>query len=237
MITIRKSSERGTTNIDWLKSYHSFSFGDFFNPDMVHFGPLRVLNDDRIAGGGGFPTHPHKDMEIITYVLKGVVAHTDSTGGNGVTGVNEVQKMSAGRGVFHSEFNNSKDEELHLFQMWIFPNKRGMEPYYEQKPFKAEAKLNKLYKVASPTPNENEVFISQNAEMYVSYLEEGIKISHEIGDGRGVYLHVAEGSLTVNGHIAETGDAFLIENESTITITANTNTELILFDVAMEFAL
>ena len=237
MITIRKSSERGTTNIDWLKSYHSFSFGDFFNHDMVHFGPLRVLNDDWIAAGGGFPTHPHKDMEIITYVLKGAVAHADSTGGDGVTGVNEVQKMSAGRGVFHSEFNHSKDEELHLFQTWIFPNKRGLEPYYEQKSFEPGDKLNKLFKVASPSPNEHEVFISQDAEMFVSYLEKGTEVSHAIGNGRGVYLHVAEGSLTVNGQSAETGDAFLIENESTITITANKDTELVLFDVAMEFAM
>ncbi len=235
MITIRKSSERGTTNIDWLRSYHSFSFGDFYNPDMVHFGPLRVLNDDWIAGGGGFPTHPHKDMEIITYVLKGAVAHADSTGGNGVTGVNEVQKMSAGRGVFHSEFNNSKDEELHLFQTWIIPNKRGMEPYYEQKSFKPEAKLNTLYKVASPAPGDNEVYISQEAEMYISYLEKGKEFQHAIGQGRGVYLQVADGDLTVNGLAAETGDAFLIENEKDITIAANKNTELILFDVAMEF--
>ncbi len=235
MITIRKSSERGRTNIDWLNSYHSFSFGDFYNPDMVHFGPLRVLNDDWIAGGGGFPTHPHKDMEIITYVLKGVVAHADSTGGNGVTGVNEVQKMSAGRGVFHSEFNNSKDEELHLFQTWIIPNKRGLEPYYEQKSFKPEAKLNTLYKVASPSPGDDEVFVSQDAEMYISYLETGKELHHAIGQGRGIYLQVAEGSLNINGVTAETGDAFLIENEKDITITANKNTELVLFDVAMEF--
>lgn len=235
MITIRKSSERGTTDIDWLKSHHSFSFGDFYNPDMVHFGPLRVLNDDWIAGGGGFPTHPHKDMEIITYVLKGVVAHADSTGGNGVTGVNEVQKMSAGRGVFHSEFNNSKDEELHLFQTWIIPNKRGMEPYYEQKSYIPEAKLNTLYRVASPTPNDNEVFVSQDAEMYVSYLEAGKELHYTIGQGRGIYLQVASGGLTVNGLGAETGDAYLIENETELTIAANENTELILFDVAMEF--
>lgn len=235
MITIRKSSERGTTDIDWLKSHHSFSFGDFYNPDMVHFGPLRVLNDDWIAGGGGFPTHPHKDMEIITYVLKGVVAHADSTGGNGVTGVNEVQKMSAGRGVFHSEFNNSKDEELHLFQTWIIPNKRGMEPYYEQKSFKPEAKLNTLYRVASPAPADNEVFVSQDAEMYVSHLETGKAVSHAIGEGRGLYIQIAEGSLTVNGITAETGDAFMIEKESGITITANKESEFVVFDVAMEF--
>jgi redox-sensitive bicupin YhaK (pirin superfamily) len=237
MITIRKSSERGTTNIDWLNSYHSFSFGDFYNPDMIHFGPLRVLNDDRIAGGGGFPKHPHKDMEIITYVLQGSVEHNDSSGGNGVTGINEVQKMSAGRGVFHSEFNHSKDEELHLFQTWIIPNKRGLTPYYEQKSYAPEAKLNNLYRVASPTPNDNEVFVSQDAEMYVSYLESGKELSHAIGKGRGVYLQVASGGLTVNGQSAETGDAFLVENEEIINITANKDTEIILFDVAMEFAM
>ena len=235
MITIRKSSERGKTNIDWLESYHSFSFGEFYNPDMMHFGPLRVLNDDWIKGGGGFPTHPHKDMEIITYVLEGAVAHKDSSGGDGVVGVNEVQKMSAGRGVFHSEFNPSETERLHLFQTWIIPNKKNLEPYYEQQSYSQESKKNTLLRVASDKPTDKEVFISQNVSMFISYLEKGNTVSHTIEEGRGLYVHVASGKISIDDKTAQTGDAFLIEHESTVSFIADENTEILLFDVAMIF--
>lgn len=235
MVHLKKSSERGVTDIGWLKSFHSFSFGDFYNPDMVHFGSLRVLNDDYVQPGEGFPTHPHKNMEIITYVVEGELEHKDSMGTKEVIHTNEVQKMSAGRGVYHSEYNPSSEHPVHLFQTWILPNKKGLEPYYEQIKVELKDKLNKLLKVASPDGEENTVYVSQDAHMYVSRLEKGNSMTHVLGEGRGGYLQIISGTVVIEDTSGSVGDALLTGGPGEYVISASEDAELILFDVAMKF--
>lgn len=179
MIEIRKSNERGKTKIDWLESYHSFSFGEYYDPSNIYFGPLRVMNDDIILAGGGFPTHPHRDMEIVTIVLEGTVAHKDSTGGEGTITVNEIQRMTAGKGIQHSEFNPSDSEVLKLLQIWFIPNQQGLNPSYEQRKFSHEEKKNKLLKVVSGTKEEGIIFINQDAEIFLSDLDKGKEIKYD----------------------------------------------------------
>lgn len=236
MIKKIESEKRGKTDIGWLKSRHSFSFSDFYDETMIHFGPLRVLNDDYVAPGGGFPTHPHKDMEIITYVVNGSVRHQDSMGSSEIIGVNQIQKMSAGKGVYHSEFNASREKELHLYQTWIIPSKRGLAPSYETKTFKPEDKLNKLLKIASPDGSDDSIVIVQDASMYISRISTGTSLSCSVRAGNGIYIHVVEGSVQVNGEKAAAGDAVTLENENSLIITAEQDAEIILFDVAMNFA-
>jgi hypothetical protein len=235
MIRVRKSNERGLAQIDWLTSYHSFSFADFYNPNMVHFGPLRVLNEDYVAPAAGFPTHPHKDMEIITYVLEGELEHQDSTGTREIIHAGEVQKMSAGKGVYHSEMNPSKTTTVHLFQTWILPNRKGLDPYYEQIVVTPEEKKNKLRKIGSPDGEEGTVFISQDAHLYAGLFDDGTTFSYSLPAGRGLYIQIASGSVNANGELAETGDAFMIEGEGNYQFTANGDVHLLLFDVAMQF--
>lgn len=233
MIEIRKSNERGNINWGWLNTFHSLSFGEYFDPKHVQFGPLRVLNEDFVEGGQGFPMHPHQNMEIITYVIKGALAHQDSMGNKEVIYENEIQKMSAGSGIYHSEFNNSEDEAVHLFQTWIIPNKNGLTPSYEQKKYSREARKNILQLVVSPEKSEETIHIQQDAKMFISYLEEEQKLSYSIETERGVYLHLIEGVLEVNGTMINSGDALKITNEKTIIITAKSKSELILFDMKM----
>jgi len=233
MIGLRKSSERGKTKIDWLESYHSFSFGEYYDPSNIHFGPLRVMNDDIIQAGEGFPTHPHHDMEIITIPLEGTIAHRDSSGGNGIITVNEVQRMTAGKGIQHSEFNASDSEVLKLLQIWFIPNQQGLTPSYEQKKFSYEEKKNNLLKIVSGTKEEGIIFINQDAEIFLSDLDKGKEIKHKLKENRGAYVHLIEGSANVNGFSLLPGDAVKAVEEEQILISALKNSKIILFDLAM----
>lgn len=235
MIEIRRSNERGRTKIDWLDSYHSFSFGEYYDPTNLHFGPLRVMNDDLILPDSGFPTHPHNNMEIVTIILEGTVAHKDSSGGEGTITVNEVQRMTAGSGIRHSEFNPSAVEDLKLLQIWFIPNKQGLTPSYEQKKFSHEDKQNKLLKVVSGVKEDGVIFINQDAVIYLSDLDKGKQVTYKVLDGRGVYVHVIEGSANVNGQSLNSGDAAKLTEEKEISISAETDSKIILFDMTMDF--
>lgn len=235
MFEIRKSNERGRTKIDWLNSYHSFSFGEYYDPSNIHFGPLRVMNDDLILVDSGFPTHPHRDMEIVTIILEGTVAHKDSSGGEGKITVNEVQRMTAGKGIFHSEFNPSKVEDLKLLQIWFMPNQVGLTPSYEQKKFSHEDKQNKLLKVVSGKKEDGIISINQDAEIFLSDLDKGKSVEHNLAAGRGAYAHVIDGQATVNGEKLSGGDAAKITDENNISITADSDSKIILFDMTMNF--
>ncbi|MCX6169338.1 MAG: pirin family protein [Ignavibacteriales bacterium] len=234
MIDIKRSNERGHTQIDWLDSRHSFSFGEYYDPSNIHFGPLRVMNDDVIQAGEGFPTHPHRDMEIVTIILEGTVAHKDSSGGQGTITVNEVQRMTAGNGIFHSEFNASDSETLKLLQIWFIPNKMGLTPSYEQKKFSHDVKKNKLLKVVSGIKEEGVIFINQDAEIFLSDLDKGKEIKYEMKKNRGVYLHLIEGEANVNGISLLPGDAVKIEDEKELLISAVIDSKIILFDMLMD---
>ena len=235
MLSIIRSNQRGHTKIDWLDSYHSFSFGEYYDPSNIHFGPLRVMNHDLIQPGAGFPTHPHREMEIVTIVLEGVVAHRDSTGGHGMIGVNEIQRMTAGSGIQHSEFNPSDDIVLNLLQIWFIPNKSGLTPGYEQKKYSHEEKKNKLLKVVSGNKDEGLIFINQDADIYLSDLNKGKNVSYSAKDGRGVYLYVIKGKIVVNDAVLGTGDAVKIEETGELHIEASEDSSLILFDLTMKF--
>jgi hypothetical protein len=233
MIKIIKNENRGRTKIDWLNSYHSFSFGNYFDYDQMNFGPLRVINEDFIEPDKGFPTHPHHNMEIITYVLEGALKHKDSTGTSSVIKAGDLQKMSAGKGVFHSEFNPSKTDRVHLFQIWIVPDKLGINPYYEQYSLNKENMQNKLFLVASNEKVEGKVFINQDAKMYLADIEKTKQINYKINNARGVYLHLINGEISAGGMNLSTGDAAAISDEENIEIKALESSELILFDVIM----
>jgi len=231
MITIRKKTERGLTKLDWLTSYHSFSFDHYFDPAHHQFGPLRVLNDDIIEAGAGFGAHPHRDMEIVTYVLEGELEHRDSTGGNGVIGANEVQRMTAGTGIVHSEYNHSPEQRVRLLQIWFLPNRTGLTPGYEQKKFAKENRKNIMLLVASPTAEGESVHINQDVQMFISYIDQSKRITHSFNENRSGYLFVASGELAVGGFTIGAGDAAEITNEKTIEITATSELELVLFDL------
>lgn len=233
MIEIRKSGERGKTKIDWLESYHSFSFGEYYDPSNIHFGPLRVMNDDIIQAGEGFPTHPHRDMEIVTIPLEGTIAHRDSTGGNGTITVNEIQRMTAGKGIQHSEFNASDSGVLKLLQIWFIPNQQGLTPSYEQKKFSHEEKRNKLLKVVSGKKEEGIIFINQDAEIFLSDLDKGKEIKYELKESRGAYLHLIKGAVNVNGISLLPGDAVKLFQEAILVVNSVENSKIILFDMAM----
>ena len=233
MIHIIKSNERGLTNISWLKSFHSFSFGDYYNPDSMHYGSLRVINDEYIAAGGGFPFHPHKNMEIITYVVDGSLKHEDSMGFSEIINKNEVQKMSAGTGIYHSEFNPSESESLHLFQIWIMPEKQNLTPYYEKVSVDEKNKLNKLLKVASSSGETNTVYVNSSAEMYISKIEKDCNILYKVEEGHGIYLQVVSGEISVGELIASAGDAVTIDEKTEVLLNASSDSEIILFDVVL----
>lgn len=233
MIQIHKSENRGKTHIDWLESYHSFSFGHYYDPDNIQFGPIRVLNDDIIAPGAGFPTHPHNNMEIVTISLEGELAHEDSTGGKGVIRPGEVQRMTAGKGVYHSEFNNSDDNPAHILQIWFIPDKAGYEPSYEQKKYNQNDAKNSLLKLVSKKEGDGIVTINQDADLFLSELEKDNTIKHKISEGRGVYLFLIDGLLNVNENEVNPRDAVKVSNENELTITAKSNARFILFDVSL----
>ena len=235
MITIRPAKERGHANHGWLDTYHTFSFADYYDPKNVNFRSLRVINEDRVAPGYGFGTHPHNDMEIITYVLEGALAHKDSMGNGSAIVPGEVQRMSAGTGIMHSEFNHSKSEEVHLYQIWIFPEEKGIEPSYEQKFFSDEEKLNRLRVIASQDAEDGAVKIHQDARLLATLLEDGKSVTHELKKGRNAWVQVARGSVDVNGRTLAAGDGAAISGEEEVTLTGNTNgkkAEVLLFDLA-----
>ena len=232
MISIRKSAERGHANHGWLDSRFTFSFADYFDPKNVQFRTLRVMNDDRVAGGGGFPTHPHRDMEIITYVLEGALAHKDSMGNGSTIQPGDVQYMSAGTGVAHSEFNASQTEPVHLYQIWMFPDKTGHKPAYDQKNFSAEEKRGKLRLLVSPDGRDGSVKIRQDNELYATVLSPGESVKHDLKPERHAYIQVARGSVTLNGKTLDVGDGAAISTEKTLELTGVKDSEVLLFDLA-----
>lgn len=232
MITVRRSDERGYNKIDWLESRHSFSFGDYYDPAHESFGPLRVINEDWIKGGAGFPPHPHRDMEIVTYILDGAIAHKDSSGGGGTIRPGEIQRMSAGSGIVHAEFNASPTETCHLLQIWIMPSKTGIAPGYEQKTINAEAVKNHFARIAAPEPRENEVRLVQDAEIWAAKLDADVEAIHPLAQGRKAWLQVARGEVTIGDETLKAGDAAAITDLAQIAIRSKTPSEVLLFDLA-----
>jgi len=232
MITIRKSGDRGRANHGWLDTHFTFSFADYFDPEHVQFRTLRVMNDDRVAGGGGFPPHPHRDMEIVTYVLEGALQHQDSMGNGSVIKPGDIQYMSAGTGVTHSEFNASKTNPVHLYQIWMVPEKRGLKPAYDQKNFTEAEKRGKLRLIASPDGREGSVQIRQDNELYATVLSEGDSVKHALKPDRHAYVQVARGSVKLNGKSLETGDGAAISAEKSVELTGVNDAEVLLFDLA-----
>jgi redox-sensitive bicupin YhaK (pirin superfamily) len=231
MITIRKSDERGRANHGWLDTHFTFSFADYFDPEHVQFRTLRVMNDDRVAGGGGFPMHPHRDMEIVTYVLEGALEHRDSMGNGSVIKPGDVQYMSAGTGVTHSEFNASKTEPVHLYQIWMMPDKKGHKPTYDQKNFTEAEKRGKLRLVASPDGREGSVKIRQDNELYATVLGAGDSVKHALKPERHAYVQVARGSVKLNGKLLETGAGAAISAEKSVELNGVKDAEVLLFDL------
>jgi len=232
MMSIRRSADRGYADHGWLKSYHSFSFAEYHDPDHMGFGPLRVINEDRVAPGMGFGTHGHRDMEIITYVLDGALAHSDSLGTGSVIRPGDVQKMSAGSGIRHSEFNHSQTDPVHFLQIWIVPDRGGVAPGYQQLSFPREAKLGKLLLVASNEKRDDLIQIQQDAKMYVTVLDSAEqRVTHTIEPGRQAWIHVATGSAVVNGKTLKAGDGAAVTSESKIEISGAPSGEVLLFDL------
>ena len=238
MITVRKSSERGEADHGWLKSRHSFSFADYHDARHMGFGNLRVINEDRIAPGSGFGTHGHRDMEIVSYVLSGELAHRDSIGtgapgsATGVIRPGDVQRMSAGRGVQHSEFNHAPSDTTHFLQIWIEPNERGVTPGYEQKAFADADKRGKLRLVASPDGAEGSVSMHADARLYAGLLDGNESAQLALEPKRKGYVHLVRGELEVNGHKLRTGDAAMLQGESQVTLAAGKDAEVLVFDLA-----
>jgi redox-sensitive bicupin YhaK (pirin superfamily) len=232
MITLRKASERGHADHGWLDSYHTFSFADYYDPKHMGFGSLRVLNDDTVAGGGGFPPHPHRDMEIISYVIDGALAHRDNMGNGSTMRPGDVQRMSAGRGVVHSEFNASKTEPVHFLQIWILPERAGLPSGYEQKFFADDEKRGKLRLIAAPTPDDGAVVVRQDVRLFATLLDQGAVVTHKIAEKRKGWVHVVKGEALLNGHVLAAGDGAAVDGAEEITLSSQTSGEVLLFDMA-----
>jgi len=232
MFDVIHSDTRGAADHGWLKAKHTFSFGDYHNPAMMGFGPLRVINEDRIEPSQGFGTHPHKDMEIVTYIIQGALAHKDSMGNGSVIEAGDVQRMTAGTGVFHSEFNQSEEDPVHLLQIWILPRESSLQPGYEQQHFGREDKLNQWRLVASSDGRESSMTVHQRVDLYASILEAGNELQHEFSAGHSGYLQIVSGSVTANDELLEAGDAVAIRELELLTVLATSNAEMILFDMA-----
>lgn len=231
MIIHRKANERGHADFGWLDSHHSFSFGQYHDPNHMGFGALRVINDDRVTGGAGFDTHSHKDMEIVSYVLDGALAHRNSLGSGSVIRPGDVQVMSAGTGVRHSEFNASKTDPVHFLQIWIIPEKQGLKPAYAEKHFPEAERLGRLRLIASPDGRDGSLTIRQDASILAAVLEEGSELVHPLAEGRRTWLQAAKGSLDVNGHNVMEGDGLAIVKEESLAIKAASRSEILLFDL------
>jgi len=230
MITIRKSNERGRANHGWLDTYHTFSFADYHDPRWMGYRSLRVINDDLVMPGMGFGTHPHRDMEIITYILSGRLEHKDSMGNGRVIQTGDVQYMAAGTGVQHSEFNPSKDEAVHLLQIWILPDVKGVKPRYAEKPFKATPP-GALHLVTSKTGRDGSIAIHQDAELWLAKLAPENRVTHALNAGRHAWVHIAEGEVKLNGKTLVGGDAAALDNETKIELVGVKPAQVLLFDL------
>jgi redox-sensitive bicupin YhaK (pirin superfamily) len=231
MIETIPSETRGSADHGWLKAKHTFSFAEYQNPERVQFGPLRVINEDRIAPGQGFGTHPHKNMEILTYPISGAIEHKDSMGNGTVIRAGEVQRMTAGRGVQHSEFNHSQSDELHLLQIWFFPEQDGLDPGYEQTEFSREDKLNNLRLIASRDGRDGSVTLHQDVSLYASVLQPGTDLEHVVDTSRKIFVQVVHGDIAVNDTSVSAGDGLQISDEQKLTISARSEAEFLLFDM------
>ena len=231
MIEIRRGEDRGHADHGWLQSYHSFSFADYHDPRHVQFGPLRVINEDRVVPGAGFGTHGHRDMEIISYVLDGELAHKDSTGTSSTIRPGDVQRMSAGRGVLHSEFNGSHERPVHFLQIWILPDVTGIPPEYEEKRFGADEKRGRLRLIASPHGDDGSLRIHQDARVYAGLFDGAERAALEVAPGRRVYLHVARGNIIANGASLAAGDALKLTGVTTLRLTDGVGAEVLAFDL------
>ena len=231
MITLRKAQDRGRSRLDWLDSFHTFSFADYQDVNHMGFSVLRVINDDRVVPGGGFPTHSHKDMEIITYVLSGSLEHKDSMGNTSIIHPGDTQRMSAGKGVTHSEYNASDEHPVHFLQIWILPSEQDIDPSYEQQHVPIEAKQGRLKLIASPTGERGSVSIHQDAYLYVSVLDKSAELGFAISSDRKIYVHVAKGAICLNGESLCTGYGAKIENENNLNIRCMDQAEILLFDL------
>ncbi|MEE8622655.1 MAG: pirin family protein [Alphaproteobacteria bacterium] len=232
MIKVRHAEERGLTRLSWLESRHSFSFGDYHDPDQTGFRALRVINEDKVAPGRGFAPHSHKDMEIVTYMLAGALEHKDDAGSESVIAADEVQRMSAGTGITHSEYNHSKTEPAHLLQIWIRPEMRGLEPGYEQRAFPPSEKRDRLCLIACRDGREGALTVRQDVAIYASVLDRDKAVSHRLAPGRHAWLQVARGDLNVNGRRLRAGDAAAVSEQEVIEIASRSGAELLLFDLA-----
>jgi redox-sensitive bicupin YhaK (pirin superfamily) len=231
MIRLRRADDRGRTRLAWLDGRHSFSFGQYLDPEFMGFGPLRVLNDDRIAPGGGFDTHPHRDMEIVTVVLQGALEHKDSMGNSSVIRAGDIQRMSAGTGILHSEFNPSRSEPVHLLQVWIEPERTGIEPSYEQRSFPAAERSGALRLAASHDGRRDSLRIHRPVDLHLAALGPGQEVEHEIATGRRAWVHVATGRAKVNGHDLGPGDGAAVEQESRVLLCGVEEAQILLFDL------
>jgi quercetin 2,3-dioxygenase len=236
MNNIRRSQERGFADHGWLKSFHTFSFADYFDPEHVEFGPLRVINEDRVQAGAGFGTHPHRDMEIISYVLSGELAHKDSMGNGSTIKPGDVQRMSAGTGVRHSEFNPSAKEPVHFLQIWIQPGQKNIEPSYEEKRFATEEKRGRLRLIVSPDSAQGSLLIHQDARIFAGLFDGAEQGELAVAPGRRIYLHVARGTVTANHQILNAGDALRITDASKLDLRDGRDAEVLVFDLPAEDA-
>jgi redox-sensitive bicupin YhaK (pirin superfamily) len=231
MLNVRKSQDRGAASFGWLRSQHTFSFGHYYDPAHMHIGPLRVINEDHVAPGRGFDPHSHKDMEIISYVLDGALEHKDSMGNGSVLRYGDVQRMSAGTGVTHSEYNGSKTEPAHFLQIWVIPSEAGGAPGYEEKHFDTDSKKGRLRLIASKDGREGSVSLRQDAAIYASILDGVDRVDHALLAGRQAYVQVARGSVTVNGVELQAGDAVHVAEEAVISLSGAKDAEVLVFDL------
>lgn len=232
MIALRKTEDRGHFDYGWLETYHTFSFGAYRDPDHMGFRSLRVINEDRVQPGQGFSTHPHKEMEIISYVLDGALEHRDSLGNGSVIHAGEVQNMSAGTGVTHSEYNHSQTEIVHFLQIWILPERKGLEPSYEQRSFAEHEKRGTLRLIASRDGGDGSVTIHQDVSIYLTVLDPGQQVVHRLSADRHAWVHVARGRVGLNGHGLAAGDGAAVSDEESLTIVGEEAAEVLLFDLA-----
>jgi quercetin 2,3-dioxygenase len=232
MIIVRRGNERGSTRSNWLDSRHTFSFGDYYDPKQMGFSHLRVINEDRVIAGAGFPTHSHRDMEIITYVLEGSLAHKDSTGASSVIRVGDVQRMSAGTGISHSEYNPSKTEPVHFLQIWIIPNETGLQPGYDQRSFDLQKKHGNRILVAAPDARDGAVKLHQDAELWLAELPKGGELAFPLKSRRRAWLQVVRGQVRLNGATLKAGDGAGINDEDVVGVKAMEQSEILLFDLS-----
>jgi len=231
MITIRPANERGHANHGWLDTYHTFSFANYYDPNYLGFGSLRVINEDKIQPSAGFGKHGHRDMEIITYVLEGALEHQDNLGNGSVIYAGDVQKMSAGTGILHSEFNHSPTHSVHLLQIWILPDQKGLKPSYEQQNFAIQETPNQLHLIAAKNSLGNAITVQQDVKLFSAVLQPGKTIEYEVSPNRQVWLQVVRGNITLNDQVLKTSDGAAVQEEKALTLTATEKAEFLLFDL------